>query len=405
MGSLSNYICRKLQGERVLKITVVGGGYVGLSNALLLAQHHEVVILDILPDKVNMLNQRHSPIRDKEIESYLAREDIDFLATLDSARAFSKADFIIIATPTNYDSIKNIFDTSSIEKTLEKINTINPTAICVLRSTVPVGYTANIREKYMSQSIVFVPEFLRESHALYDNLYPNRIIVGDESAIGKQIARLLTEGAIRKDVPTLFTNSNEAEAIKLFANTYLALRVAFFNELDSYAARRKLDTSNIIRGVCWDPRIGDYYNNPSFGYGGYCLPKDTKQLLSNYRDVPQNLITAVIEANCTRKNFIAEEIARRNPKTVGIYRLTMKTNSDNFRSSAVQGVMRRLTERGIHCVIYEPTLHDESFLQCAVIHDLKKFKDMSDIILTNRWSEKLSDVNEKIYTRDLFHRD
>ncbi len=388
-----------------MKIAVAGAGYVGLSNGLLLAQHHEVVILDIMEDKVTMLNRKQSPIRDKEIEEYLVASGERFRATTSASEAFVGAEVIIIATPTDYDEERNYFNTSSIEDVLQKIYLYNPLAVCAIRSTVPVGYTEKLRKRYMAQSIVFVPEFLREGHALYDNLYPSRIIVGDRTDAGKKIAALLVEGAVKKDVPVLYSNSTEAEAIKLFSNTYLALRVAYFNELDSYAAARRLDTETIIRGVCLDPRIGDGYNNPSFGYGGYCLPKDTKQLLANYHDVPQDLISATIEANRTRKDFIADEIVALHPQTVGIYRLTMKVASDNFRFSAVQGVMRRLKEQGVTCIVYEPTLREDLFQGCPVIHDFDEFKQKSDVIVSNRWSDVLEDVRAKVYTRDLFQRD
>ena len=377
----------------------------GLSNGLLLAQHHEVVMLDIIADKVAMLNRKQSPIRDKEIEEYLAASGERFRATTSASEAFVGAEVIIIATPTDYDEDRNYFNTTSIEDVLQQIYLYNPLAVCVIRSTVPVGYTEKLRKRYAAQRIVFVPEFLREGHALYDNLYPSRIVVGDRTDAGKIIASLLIEGAVKKDVPVLYSNSTEAEAIKLFSNTYLALRVAYFNELDSYAAARHLDTETIIRGVCFDPRIGDGYNNPSFGYGGYCLPKDTKQLLANYYDVPQDLITATVEANRTRKDFIADEILALQPQMVGIYRLTMKNASDNFRSSAVQGVMRRLRRKGITCIVYEPTLWEDTFQGCPVIRDLKKKKKKSDVIVSNRWSDALEDVKAKVYTRDIFRRD
>lgn len=388
-----------------MKIAVVGAGYVGLSNALLLAQHHEVTVLDILSEKVNMLNQGCSPIRDKEIETYLEHSRENFRATLNPEQAFPSAKYIIIATPTNYDPDKNFFDTASIEQAMEQIRTYNPLACCILRSTVPVGYTDSLQKKYPDQSIVFVPEFLREGHALYDNLHPSRIIVGEDSAVGRQVAALLSEGAVRKDVPVLYASPSEAEAIKLFANTYLALRVAYFNELDTYAAKRNLDTAKIIKGVCLDSRIGDNYNNPSFGYGGYCLPKDTKQLLANYHDVPQNLISAIVEANSTRKDFIAQEIVKKNPKVVGVYRLTMKTGSDNFRSSAVLGVIERIRRYGICCIIFEPVLKEDTFDGCPVVNDWEAFQAESDVIIANRWHEKLESVKEKVYTCDLFRRD
>ncbi len=388
-----------------MKIAIAGAGYVGLSNGLLLAQNHEVVVLDILPDKVKMLNSKQSPIRDKEIEEYLTVSGTSFWATNIPQEAFSAADYVFIATPTNYDPEKDCFNTESIEETLENINIYSPSARCVIRSTVPVGYTRRIRQKYPALTIAFVPEFLREGHALYDNLYPSRIVIGDRSEVGKKIADLLLEGVLKKDVPLLYTEPTEAEAIKLFSNTYLALRVAYFNELDSYAVVRHLDTEQIIQGVCLDPRIGDGYNNPSFGYGGYCLPKDTKQLLANYHDVPQNLITAIVEANRTRKDFITDEIVALHPRTVGIYRLTMKTASDNFRSSAVHGVMQRLRDKGIKCIVYEPTIREDLYQGFSVIHDVEVFKWQSDVIVSNRWDNTLEDVKTKVYTRDLFQRD
>lgn len=362
-------------------------------------------MLDIMADKVAMLNRKQSPIRDKEIEEYLADSGERFRATTSASEAFVGTEVIFIATPTDYDEERNYFNTTSIEDVLQQIYLYNPLAVCVIRSTVPVGYTEKLRQRYAAQRIVFVPEFLREGHALYDNLYPSRIVVGDRTDEGKKIASLLVEGAVKKDVPVLYSDPTEAEAIKLFSNTYLALRVAYFNELDSYAAARHLDTETIIRGVCFDPRIGDGYNNPSFGYGGYCLPKDTKQLLANYYDVPQDLITATVEANRTRKDFIADEILALHPQVVGIYRLTMKNASDNFRSSAVQGVMRRLRRKGITCVVYEPALREDSFQGCPVIRDLDEFKRKSDVIVSNRWNDALEDVKAKVYTRDLFRRD